>query len=631
VATALENPELNPPYLDFFELSRPPFARLSQPSQIFDTDQYSLLMDHLINATERSDCLVAIIGANGSGKTTLLNRYITSLDDDVYFAAIDENCKGEMPFYCSFLQQLGFGEISGSLEELRRITKEFLINRGMADDSILLFIDNAHLVSPVVLEQIRWISATKIGNRRAVSIVLTGNSELASIMDSPAMAAIQFSNQVDFNMRVYTEEETTNYVSHRLKLAGDDAAVSFSKEAHPLIYKYTGGNPKLINKLCNATLMEAHALESKVITKDLVRTVADNWKLVPQVESQKGKGRRKIDPGAAESKAEPQAEEQKTEPDPATKESIALPPPKTALSEFTVEGLLKRISSLSEQLGELQEDKKQSLKDVGSRDKVIEELQEDKKQSLKDVGSRDKAIEELQEDKKQSLKELDSRDKVIEEIQQLVQTQTDEIERLATAAGSNASEIKRLNKSLSDTTVALQKSEKAYAKLNSNLQKNQIAAKIAKTNITEAKTELKDMGREKTDLNATILDLKAELRVAKRRSAKTGGAGTPKRRKGASIVAFEVVRNGKVEKRLDVTDDRSRIMIGRGEDCELCLDSNVVSRHHALIFCKGKNTFIEDLNRSNGTGVNAEATTRSELHAGDIINIGDFEIRLQKA
>ncbi|MEE8578078.1 MAG: FHA domain-containing protein [candidate division Zixibacteria bacterium] len=621
---------MEPSYLEFFELARPPFARLSQPSQIFDTDQYALLTDHLIGATEQPDCLVTIFGASGSGKTMLLNRYIDSLDDDVYFAAIDENCKGEMPFYCSFLQQLGFGEISGSLEELRRITKEFLINRGMADDPILLFIDNAHLVSPVVLEQIRWISATKIGNRRAVSIVITGNSDLASIMDSPAMQAIEFSNQVDFNIRVYTEEETTNYVSHRLKLAGDDAAVSFSKEAHPLIYKFTGGNPKLINKLCNAVLMEAHSLESKVITKDLVRTVADSWKLTPQVESQKGKGRRKIDPGASESKAQPQAEEQKTEPDPSTKESIALPPPKTALSEFTVEGLLKRISSLSEQLGELQEDKKQYDNDLGSRDKVIEELQEDKKQSLKDLESRDKVIEDLQEDNKQSVMELDSRDRVIEEIQELVQTQTDEIERLATAAGSNASEIKRLNKSLSDTTVALQKSEKAHAKLSSNLQKNQISAKIAKTNISEFKSELKDLSREKTDLNATILDLKAELRLANKRVAKTGG-GTSKRHKDAHIAAFEVVRNGTVEQRLDVANDQSRIMIGRGEDCELCLDSKVVSRHHALIVCKGKKTIIEDLNSANGTSVNAEATKRSELHAGDTINIGHFEIRLKEA
>jgi len=449
-------------------------------------------------------------------------------------------------------------------------------------------------------------------------------------MNSPAMQAVEFSNQVDFNIRVYTEEETSNYVAHRLKLAGDGAVVNFAEDAHPLIYKYTGGNPKLINKLCNAALIEAHALESKVITKDLVRTVADSWKLMPQVESLKAKGRRKIDPGVAESQAEPQAEEQKTEQDPSTKESIALPPPKTALSEFTVEGLLKRISSLSEQLGELQEDQKQYLNDVGSRDKVIEELQEDKEQYLKDLGSRDEIIEELQEDKEQYLKDQGSRDKVIEEIQQLVQTQTDEIERLATAAGSNASEIKRLNKALSDTTVALQKSEKAHAKLSSNLQKNQIAAKIAKTNITEAKSELKDLSREKTDLNATILDLEAELRLANKQVAKTGG-GTSKRRKGAHIAAFEVVRNGTVEQRLDVVNDQSRIMIGRGEDCELCLDSKVVSRHHALIVCKGKKTIIEDLNSANGTSVNAEVTKRSELHAGDTINIGHFDIILKEA
>jgi len=577
VAIALEKSEMDPTYLEFFELTRPPFARLSQPSQLFDTDQYALLTDHLVGATEQPDRMVAIFGADGSGKTMLLNRYITSLDDDVYFATIDENCEGEMPFYCSFLQQLGFGEISGSLGELRRITKEFLIHRGMADDPILLFIDNAHLVSPAVLEQLRWISATKIGNRRVVSIVLTGNSDLASIMNSPAMRAIEFSNQVDFNIRVYTEEETTNYVSHRLKLAGDGAVVNFSEEAHPLIFKYTGGTPSLINKLCDAALIEAHALGSKVITKDLVRTVVDSWKLMPQVVSLKGKGRRKIDPDVAESRAEPQAEEQETEQGPTTKESIELPPPKTALSEFDVEGLLERISSLSEQLGELQEDKKQSFKDVGSRDKVIEELQ------------------------------------------QLLKTQTDEIERLVTAAGSNASEIKRLNQALSDTTATLQKSEKASAKLNSNLEKNQIAARIATTDIAEAKSQDKELSLEKANERV------AQIGVVEH------GAGASNRHNGAHIAAFEVVRNGTVEQHLDSAQDRPRIMIGRSEDCELCLDSEVVSRHHALIFCKGKNTFIEDLNSSNGTGVNAEATTRSELHAGDIINIGDFEIRLKEA
>jgi type II secretory pathway predicted ATPase ExeA len=103
-------------------------------------------MAHLATATERPDCLVAICGADGSGKTTLLNRYITSLGEDVCFATIDETCNGEKDFFCAFLKQLGFTEISGTSSELWRITKEFLVHRGMAGDPVLLIIDNAHLM-----------------------------------------------------------------------------------------------------------------------------------------------------------------------------------------------------------------------------------------------------------------------------------------------------------------------------------------------------------------------------------------------------------------------------------------------------------------------------------------------------
>ena len=590
MAIALENPETNPSYLDFFELSRPPFVQLSKPSQIFDTDQYSLLTDHLVSATEQPDCLVAIFGANGSGKTTLLNRYIRSLDDDVYFAAIDEKCLGEMEFYCTFLKQLGFGDITGTKGELQRITKEFLINRGMADDPVLMFIDNAHLVNPIVLEQVRRISETKVKNHRVMSIILAGNSGLENIMKSPAMSAIAFKNQVDFNIRVYTEEETTNYIDHRLKLAGDNNVVNFSKAAHSLIYKYTGGTPSLINSLCNAALTEANALESQIITKELVRTVADSRKLRPHVVALNGKGRRRIDPDYEAPQARQPAEERTIGQDPRTKESIELPPPKSALSEFDVESLLKRISSLSEQLGELKSDRKRSFEDISSRDDVINELQEQ------------------------------------------LECQTAEIDKLTSAAGSSASEITRLNQSLSDTTIALQKSENASSKLTKNLQKNQVAARIAQTDIAEAKSTVKELGIENTGLQTKILDLRSELKQAKKRVGKSGRSKKKEAAESAksdvNIEAFEVVRDGKVEQRIEVSEGQSRIMIGRSEDSDLCLDSEFVSRHHALIFRNGEGTHVEDLNSFNGTGVNSDPITRSKLFAGDAINIGDFEIRL---
>ena len=85
MAQAQENPVTEAKYLEFFGLNRAPFARLSAPSQIFDSAQYSLLMSHLASATEETDCLVVLRGSNGSGKTTLLNRYLSKLDEDVFY------------------------------------------------------------------------------------------------------------------------------------------------------------------------------------------------------------------------------------------------------------------------------------------------------------------------------------------------------------------------------------------------------------------------------------------------------------------------------------------------------------------------------------------------------------------
>ena len=148
------------------------------------------------------------------------------------------------------------------------------------------------------------------------------------------------------------------------------------------------------------------------------------------------------------------------------------------------------------------------------------------------------------------------------------------------------------------------------------------------------------MSRENTGLQTTIFDLKAEFKQAKKQPAKKKAAkskgvdekaAAPTADLDANIVALEVVRNGEVEQRVELAIDQSRIMIGRSEDSELCLDSEFVSRHHALIFCTGDGTHVEDLNSFNGTGVNAEPITRADLSAGDTINIGDFEINLKSA
>ncbi len=742
-------------------------------------------MAHLAAATVHSDCLVVVCGADGSGKTTLLNRYISGLGDDISYATIDETCNGEKEFYCAFLRQLGFNDITGTPRELRRITKEFLVQRGTAGDPVLVIIDNAHLVHPSILEQLRLVSAIKVKNHRVLSVVLAGNADLVRVMDSPAMSQIKFHSHVHFNIRVYTKEETANYVCHHLKMAGATDAVKFAKAAHPLIYRYTGGVPNLINLLCNNLLTEAYALESHSIKEDLVRTIADSQRLLPHVVPLQGKGRRKTDPDFKLVQPERQDEERITARDSKSKEPVEEPTPVPETTDVDGDNLLEHIAQLSAQFGELRAHRMRALQDIGTRDKDITELR----------------------------KKLDA--------------QTAESEKLASALGDRTDEIGRLKQTLSDSTKELQKSEKAAKKLAADLKKEKSAAKTTQTDFAKAKAKAKATEKELSHLNAElqaavsdltadlklaaervveidvlekntadlkdeideksgelltlrgelesrdkaladlqkllqesqeecaslqlraatlktleesvaekdarIVDLKAELASysqaimeleaenkevesrgmepaqaddmsaldkevesrdmeqakaddisaleaelqevkqmftetqpmlsenstviaqLKTKEPKSPNSQAPKAPKpevpespkpenqpsadstapepdsaagqpGTAIAAFEVLKDGKIEQVLEVAESQPRIMIGRSEDSELRLNSEFVSRHHALIFCTEEGVYIEDLNSFNGTIVNSRKITRCDLQAGDVVTIGDFQI-----
>lgn len=780
---ALENLGPDSSHLDFFGLTRPPFAPLSQASENFHTEQYSLLMAHLASATQQPDCLVVICGANGSGKTTLLNRYIASLSNDVSYATVDETCNGEMQFYCAILRQLGFRDITGTARELRRITKEFLVHRGMAGDPVLIMIDNAHLINPKVLEQLRWISAIKVKDRRVLSLVLAGNSDLAGIMQSPAMSQTKFNSEISFNIRAYSADEVGDYISHRVKLAGGTDALSFSNEVLPLVYRYTGGTPSLINMLCNAVLTEAHTLKLHEITEELVRAVADNRRLLPHVVPLQGKGRRKTDPDFKLVRPERQTEERITARDSTSKDPVEIPTLRSDASDVDNKDLLAQITQLSVELGELRADRLRNLKDIGKRDLEVSKLHEKiNAQSAKSEMLAD-ALRDKTDKAKQLSQALSGGKLALQKKEKAAKKLATDLEIARGALGDKTDEVTQLNHALSDGKLALQKTEKAAKKLASDLEKARSEKSAALTDCASATAKAEVLNNVTSELQTTVNALTVDLKLADQRAAEvdalekktaslTGEIETkasellalqgevesqdealadfetrfkdsqteceslrlraaelerveasiwekeahiedlqtelasyneailaltakngelescdmepgradrisaleselhevslllaetqaqltenpastalpkndmcdskmPEKQQAepslaptsdstAIITAFEIIKDGEVQQVMDVLDRHSRIMIGRADDCDLHLNSGFVSRHHALISCTENGIYIENLNSFNGTIVNSRKTTRCNLQAGDVVEIGDFQIR----
>lgn len=572
MARAQENPDTKPSYLEFFGMERPPFARLSVSSQLFHSDQYSILADHLASATERSDFLLVLCGAAGSGKTTLLNRHILDIEEDVSYATFDETCADGTQFYHRLLRQLGFHDISGKLHELKNIAREYLIHRGMAGDHVLVIIDNAHLVCASVLEQLRLIAETTVKNRRVLSVILAGNPDLPRIMASPAMRKLRFKHHVDFTIRVYSQQETEDYVRHRLRLSGGADATRFAQEAHPVIYRFTGGIPNAINRLCNAVLTEACALDTRVITGDLIRSVAEAHEILPHVIPLQGMGRRKTDSSVSLLIPVQQPEDRIIARDPPPRPAFESPAPGSAIADVDFKDLLNQVSQLSGQLA-VQTQRTETLSGT-----ILDDTAE------------------------------------IEELERKVSELQDQCETLRTSAADARKEMRAAKKA----ATAAAKAEAKVAKLEESVSDRD--ARIAELQ-AELDTYINADTINQPALHDAQADAQSEQSVRKTSAAPAVG----------KITTIDVLRDGEIIQVINLADVPSRIMIGRGEDCELRLDSNFVSRHHALMFCTNSGVSIEDLNSFNGTVVNSRKISRCDLYPDDKVTIGNFDLRPRPA
>jgi type II secretory pathway predicted ATPase ExeA/predicted nucleic acid-binding Zn-ribbon protein len=665
---ALEDPTVDDSCLEFFGLEQLPFACLPDTKPLFHAEQYALLEEHIARLTSETDRLFVLRGPDGSGKTTLLKRYLGGLDN-ASIALIDETCNDGTEFYCAFLQQMGFQDITGKLRELRTITREFLVHRATASDHVLLVLDNAPRIRPAVLEQLRWISGIQCQKRRVLSVVIAGNSGLDRILESPAMSGLRFENNVNFTIRAFTNEETAAYIRHRLEISGWEDAIQFTAEAFDLVHRHSGGLPKSINHIGSLLLAEAAARQTRTIDDALVRDIAQNENLPVNVVPLSTRGRRKTDTGPVADTDHAADTGPVVDTDHAADTDQPPAPPAAEMEE-----LRHRIEQLSARVSELEIEKSKADELLKSREADVGELRE--------------SLSAQEQEAKELAQEVKDRDEEIRDRNEEIRDRDIEIR-------DRDVEIKQLRERLSDSKATLKENASDARELTARVKEGERAAKTARTEADRAQRRVGTLEKAKANLQERSRGLRAELREAKKKirqlsklevalekseakrnellgtvsqldelqtelAAKDAtieelrdrlaGLETDHTRVFkalpedmdelddaesdediAPIVAFEVIRRGKIERVIEAGSANPRIMIGRGEDSDLRLESDFVSRHHALLFCSPWECHVEDLNSFNGTLINGKAVTRCRLKPNQLLVIGDFILRPRAA
>ncbi|MGH8250793.1 MAG: AAA family ATPase [Steroidobacteraceae bacterium] len=246
-------------YLEHFQLTELPFRLSPDPAFLYLSKHHARAKAYMESTIWFTDGFVVITGEIGSGKTTLLETFLRELEKDVVVAQVAQTQVSPIEFLQAVLVQFGFSPFKMRKGELIATLNQFLVEQYAAGRKVLLIVDEAQNLSNRVLEEIRLLSGVETTKEKVLRIILAGQPELNEKLDSAELIQLVQRVRLRFHLTALTPEDTLAYVLHRLEVAGSHGRQLFDEQTFPVIFRYTGGVPRLINTICDTALMGAFA------------------------------------------------------------------------------------------------------------------------------------------------------------------------------------------------------------------------------------------------------------------------------------------------------------------------------------------------------------------------------------
>jgi general secretion pathway protein A len=258
-------------YTELFRLRELPFRLSPDPEFLYLSKNHSRAKAYMESTIWFTDGFVVITGEIGSGKTTLIETFLRELEKDVVVAQINQTQVSAVEFLQAVLVQFGFSPFKMKKAELMATLNTFLIEQYAAGRKVLLIIDEAQNLSLRTLEEVRMLSGVESTKDKVLRIILAGQPELNAKLDSPELVQLAQRVRLRFHLTALSDEDMRSYILHRLEVAGSAGREIFAEECFGVIYRYSGGVPRLVNTLCETAMMAAYAVDRDHVLADDVR------------------------------------------------------------------------------------------------------------------------------------------------------------------------------------------------------------------------------------------------------------------------------------------------------------------------------------------------------------------------
>ena len=262
-------------YEAFYEMERTPFVRNVPAGSLYESPAMADALGRLSYAADRQ-LFVVVTADSGCGKSTLLRRFQETMPKDDYLILYLSDSKlTPRWFYKGLLDQLGIESRFYRGDAKRQLQKEVEIIRGVQNKKVICILDEAHLLEKETIEEFRFLLNYRYDSMSPMALILAGQSELWDKLRLQRYAAVKQRIDINCVLPHLDRAETERYVQSHLDYAGGKKEI-FTDRAMDEIYKQSAGTMRVINRICDRSLMYAFQQNRRLIDEHLVHYIVEN-------------------------------------------------------------------------------------------------------------------------------------------------------------------------------------------------------------------------------------------------------------------------------------------------------------------------------------------------------------------
>ncbi len=263
-------------FLDHFGIEENPFSNTPDPNYLFMSERHQEALAHLQYGVQGSSGFVLLTGEVGTGKTTICRYLVEQLPENVDLAMCLNPRLSEAELLATICDELAINVkkcAPGSVKDHMDALNKHLLKVHANGRRAVLIIDEAQNLTPSLLEQVRLLTNLETASTKLLQIILVGQPELREILATTELRQLSQRITARYHLDPMTRPEAEQYIRHRLKI-GKLTADTIQPGAMAEIYARSAGIPRLINSICERSMLGAFAMGVTRIDGPLARTAA---------------------------------------------------------------------------------------------------------------------------------------------------------------------------------------------------------------------------------------------------------------------------------------------------------------------------------------------------------------------